>query len=245
MPQTKKKSIKQSKKKSKLANTLNTVKTDKNTNTNKNKNTNKNGVNNVLKERLTDKHKAKYLKQLKKSCNFYKKNKNLKVACDKLQNCNLQHCQDELFNQYATVLTNEDYKLCKNKDFKLEYKCIEDKRKVLKPYDHLIKLQHCEANKCEKEAKDFKEKLEKELEKELENIKFPQFPYTNTNTNCYKEKCPDGYKKSEDIDEYNRNLIFECTKKYDNVKDYEKCIKKTKKNCFTKINIIKITAVHQ
>jgi len=183
--------------------------------------------NSILQSRLTEKHKAKYIKLheklSKKTCKIFKKNKKARDTCKKLADCGLKHCKNELYNLYASQITEEEREECAKKsgdDYKKKFDCVENKMKSLNLYEHTHKYGHCVANKCEEDQK-----------KIILNL-VDTFKDETPSMQCFKEKCSESYKKSEDIDKYNEELRAKCIKEHDNTKDYDKCLKKIKKSIF-------------
>jgi hypothetical protein len=139
--------------------------------------------------------------------------------------CNWNKCQAEQVAYHASQLTDEDRKLCENKDFKKQWACQEKLTKKKGMLDKLAVAANCEINKCPK-IRALNKKMIDEWTKKSQNKKKKT---TKTKTEfekkqeCVETHCAKEKENLKQLGIASMDKMYECQKKYTTWKDQTKC----------------------
>lgn len=160
----------------------------------------------------------KFLKDIKNTCNvFVGKDKKNKKQCLDTYMCNWNKCSNEYNDWNNSIMTDEDYKKCENKDYKKQNKCIEEFHKKNDVENKYARYTHCVANKCPESVK-ITTNITNKFRKEILKL------YSKDCNACDKELQQANKHDMNDLE-----LSTKCSKKFNNFKQQNICLSRIHK----------------
>lgn len=179
-----------------------------------------------------------FINQIKSSCKIGFRGKEQK-ECRNTMECNFDKCQKEQKELIASRLTDEDRKICENKDWKKHLACLEGITKKRGILDKLANASHCEVKKCPEISK-LNGKRIKNLIASSKSKKSKKFNKFEDIEACSKTHCSKEYDTLEKQREELTETYNCCFKKFNKWKAQQKCmVPYNKKSTITLKNLNK------